>query len=105
MPHQRPDSTSATSQNAATERQQPSDQAREDHASVRPEAKTYAAPDVRDSSLAAPAAGEVGDYADLAEPSGGMHQGANHTNRELHAGNRHQGPKTQAAQRNPTRRD
>jgi hypothetical protein len=105
MPHQRPDSSRATSQNAATEPAQPNDQARDEHVSVRPEARSYTAPDVRDASLAAPAAGEVGDYADMDEPSGGMQQGANHTNRELHSSNRHQGPKTQAAQRDPTRRD
>jgi len=100
MPHQRPDSTKATSQNAAAGYQPASEQAREQHAAVRPEAHAYAAPDVKDSSLAPPAAGEVSDYMDEGDPSFGAHQGASNTNRELHASNQRDGghgPKTRAA--------
>ena len=97
MPHGHTDSTQATAQNAATEPEAPNDQARDEHASVRPEPATYAAADVRDSTVAGPAAGELGEYADLEEPSGGMAQGRTHTNREAHARDPEQGPKTRAA--------
>lgn len=97
MPHGNTDSTKATAQNAATEPETPND-GRED-ASARAEPRSYTAADVRDSTLAAPAAGEVGDYADLDEPSGGMAQGRTHTNRETHAQDQGQGPKTRAANR------
>ena len=101
MPHGNVDSEKATAQNAATEPETsgPNDQARGEHAEAHAEAKTYAAPDFRDASLAAPAAGEVGDYADLDEPSGGMAQGRTNTNREAHAHRPEQGPKTQKANR------
>ena len=50
---------------------------------MRPEPRAYAAPDAADASLAAPAAGEVGDYADEGEATGfdGQQQGSNHANR------------------------
>lgn len=99
MPHGAVDSTKATAQNATTEPQPPSDQARGDEQAANPEARTYAAPDFRDASLAMPAAGEVGDYADLDEPSGGMAQGRTHNDRERHAHTEDHGPKTQAANR------
>ena len=101
MAHQNTDSTSATSQNAATDRTLPNDMARDEHRSARPEPKSYAAKDVRDATLAGPAAGEVGDYGDLGEPSGGIQQGGDHANRGHHTTDRHQGKKTQAAQREP----
>ena len=104
MPHGNVDSMKATAQNAVTEPETsgPDDQGRDDkgrgeNAEAHGEAKSYAAPDFRDASMAAPAAGEVGDYADLDEPSGGMAQGRTHTNREAHAHHDEQGPKTQAA--------
>lgn len=83
MPHQHTDSSTATAQNAATEPQAANDQAREQNRSARPEPRSYAAPDVADSTLAAPAAGEIGDYADEGEATGydGQQQGSNHTNR------------------------
>ena len=101
MPHGHPDSTQATAQNQATPKEAPNDRAQGEEAAAHPSPSTYAAPDVRDSTLAAPAAGEVGDYADLEEPSGGMAQGGTHSNRELHARDKgpDQGPKTQAANR------
>ena len=99
MPHGNVDSMKATAQNAATvpETSGPDDQGRDENAEAHAEAKSYAAGDFRDSSRAAPAAGEVGDFADLDEPSGGMAQGRTNTNREAHAHRPEQGPKTQAA--------
>ena len=100
MPHQNTDSTKATAQNAATGQQQANDQAAEQDVTANPEPRAYAAPDVRDSTLAPPAAGEMADYMDEGDPSFGAQQGANHTNRELHAHDPRadqQGPKTRAA--------
>ena len=97
MPHGHTDSSEATAQNAATDPEAPNDPGIDQHASVKREPSAYAAPDVRDSTVAAPAAGELGDYADLEEPSGGMQQGRTHTKREAHAGEQGQGPKTRAA--------
>ena len=104
MPHGNVESEDATAQNAATPPQAPNDkapndQARSEHATVRPDPSSYAAPDVRDATLAAPAAGEVGDYADLSDPSGGMAQGGDRTNRDAHAHQDEQGPKTREANR------
>lgn len=107
MPHQTPQSPKATAQNAATEPTAPNDRAREQHRSVRPEPRAYAAPDVGDASLAPPAAGEVGDYADEGEALGapGMQQGRTHAGRpiktEAEAG---QGRKTRQANRDIVKR-
>jgi hypothetical protein len=81
MPHQTPDASKATAQNAATEPQPPNDQARGQER--RPEPRSYAAKAAKDSALAPPAAGEVGDYADEGEALGGDggQQGRDHTNR------------------------
>ena len=49
--------------------------------------------------MAGPAAGELGDYADLDDPSGGMAQGGDRLNRDAHAHLESQGPKTLAANR------
>jgi hypothetical protein len=83
MPHQQTDSSKAPAQNAATQPQAPNDMGREQNRALRPEPRNYAARDVADASLAAPAAGEIGDYADEGEATGydGQQQGANHTNR------------------------
>ena len=98
MAHGNTDSMKATAQNAVTDPESgPSDQAQGEEAAVHGEAKTYVAEDFRDASLAAPAAGEVGDDADLDEPSGGMAQGRTHNDREKHAHSQQQGPKTVAA--------
>lgn len=108
MPHQNPNSSKATAQNAATDPSAPNDQAREQEASAHPEPRSYAAHDVRDSTLAAPAAGEIADYMDEGDPLGedadGVQQGSNHTNWEMHAqhtgmGDRPQGAKTREANR------
>ena len=99
MPHQTPHSPSATSQNAATDRQPPNDPARGQHRSVRPDPGAYVAEDYQDASLAGPAAGEVGDYADEGDPSMGAQQGATRTNVPEHRELKMRGRKTLAAQR------
>lgn len=103
MPHQNVDSASATSQNAVTDRVMPSDQARGQKAALHPEPSSYAAPDVSDSTVAPPAAGEVADYMDEGDPLGAddVQQGATHANRpERTEKLRGQGPKTRAGNRN-----
>lgn len=99
MPHGNVDSEKATAQNAATPPEEPNDQARGEHVTARPEPASYAAADVRDATVAGPAAGELGDYADLDDPSGGMPQGGDRTNRNAHAHLKTQGPKTVEANR------
>jgi Raf kinase inhibitor-like YbhB/YbcL family protein len=102
MPHQNTQSSKAAGQNAATDNPAPNDQAREQNASVRAEPRTYVAPDVEDSTLAPPAAGEVADYMDEGDALGadGLQQGGNHGSRpgRTEAG-RGQGPKTHEANR------
>jgi len=100
MPHQNTSSSNATAQNAATDPVAPRDQPTEQDR--RQEPRSYAAPDVADSSLAPPAAGEVSDYMDEGEALEGepVQQGSDHTNRPgrteaMDA----QGPKTRAANR------
>lgn len=99
MAHQNTDSQKATAQNAATEPQMPGDQPR----SHRPEPSAYVAPSSKDATLAGPAAGEVGDYADdgdeLDDSLGEIQQGGNRVDRNLHAHDDEQGPKTRAANR------
>ncbi|HTI66193.1 MAG TPA: hypothetical protein VL460_01460 [Caulobacteraceae bacterium] len=92
MPHRTP-----RAPNAATGRQTPNDQARGQQRTVRPEPRSYAAPDVADSTLAGPAAGEVGDYADEGAPSGGMQQGGDRTRIPEKNAARPQGRKTREA--------
>lgn len=99
MSHQNVHSMRATQQNAVVGQQPGNDQAREQEVTARPEPRAYAAPDVADATLAAPASGEVSDYMDEGDPSFGAHQGASNTNREMHAHNDLQGPKTRKANR------
>ena len=106
MPHGHTDSTQATAQNAATEPTAPNDAGREQHASTRAEPRIYAAEKVGDATLAAPAAGEVGDYAELEDDDalgGGAQQGRTHNDREGHAREQGQGPKTTKANREMSR--
>ena len=106
MPHQNVESASATSQNAATDPVMPSDQARGQKAALHPEPRSYAAPDVRDSTLAPPAAGEVADFMDEGDPidADDVQLGGTNRNRprntEIDTG---QGPKTRAGNRNIVR--
>ncbi|HZW14718.1 MAG TPA: hypothetical protein VFF66_00540 [Brevundimonas sp.] len=103
MPHQNVDSAKGTAQNAATDPVGPGDQTRAGGEALRPEPRSYAAPDVNESSLAPPAAGEVADYMDEGDPIGAddVQQGATNANRpertEKLLG---QGPKTRAGNRN-----
>src|SRR5579875_1688387 len=103
MPHGNTDSEKATAQNAVTEPTEPNDRALGQNVRLKPEARAYTAGDFREASLAAPAAGEIGDYADLDTPSGGMAQGGTNTNRDAHAHQQTQGPKTQKANRQMAR--
>jgi len=99
MPHQNVEAGKATAQNAATDPVQPNDQAREQHASANPEPRTYAAADVKDSTLAPPAAGEVPDYMDEGDAlDGELHSGATRNNIAGHSRNTgHHGAKTTRA--------
>lgn len=97
MPHQNVSSSDATAQNAATDRDQPKDPGREASAVAPEEPKSYAASDVKDASLAPPAAGEIADAMEEGDDLEGAaaQQGRTHANRpgktEAQAG---QGPKT-----------
>jgi hypothetical protein len=96
MPHQNFDSSKATAQNAATDPAAPRVQG---DAAGRQEPRSYAAPDVAESSLAPPAAGEVADYMDEGDAlaADDVQSGGNHANRpgrtEVMSD---QGPKTTA---------
>ena len=106
MPHQNVDSATATAQNAATDPAGPGDQIRAGGERRRPEPRSYAAPDVRDSTLAPPASGEVADYMDEGGPLGAddVQQGSTHANRPARTEKLdQQGPKTRAANRNRVR--
>lgn len=99
MPHQNVDSSKATAQNAATDPVGPGDQTEGGGEARRPEPRSYAAPDVADSSLAPPAAGEIADYMDEGDALGAddVQLGSTHRNRprntDIDSG---QGPKTRA---------
>lgn len=86
----------ARSGRAVTDGQPPRDGAHADPA--KPEPKAYAAPDYREASVAGPAAGELTDYADEGEPSGGAQQGRDRTRSALRD-TADQGPKTKARNR------
>lgn len=77
MRNRNTENENARSGRAVTDAQPPSDHA---HSRGRGEPKSYAAADWRDASLASPAAGEVTDYFDEGEPSGGVQQGRTQTN-------------------------
>ena len=102
MPHQNTQSPRATAQNSATGQTPGDDRAAEQNRAVHPEPRSYAAPDVADSTLAAPAAGEMADYADEGDALGAddMQQGGNHTRRPTRTeASTGQGPKTLRAKR------
>ena len=101
MPHQNVNSPKATQQNAGTPSREPGDQPQGD-ADRQAEPRSYAAPDLAQSTLAAPAAGEVADYMDEGDALGdaGVQQGSTHANRPVRTeAQRGQGPKTLAANR------
>ena len=99
MPHQNVEAGKATAQNAATDPIAPNDKGREQNAAVRPEPSSYAAPDVADSTLAPPAAGEVADYMDEGDPLDGaeVHSGRDRTNIAAHSRDDEHGARTRAA--------
>lgn len=102
MPHQNTQSPRATAQNSTTGQTPGNDRAEEQQRSVRPEPRSYAAPNVADSTLAAPAAGEMATFADEGGPLGmdGMQMGGDHTRRPVATeAKRGQGPKTLRANR------
>ncbi|MDG2521396.1 hypothetical protein P7B02_07565 [Caulobacter segnis] len=104
MPHQNTQSPRATAQNAATGQTPGNDKGAEQNAAVRHEPRTYAAPNVADSTLAAPAAGEIADFmdedGDFADESVALQQGGAHANIPVRTeALRGQGPKTRAANR------
>ena len=107
MPHQNGEAGKATAQTAATDPIQPNDQAREQNVSVHPEPHTYAAPDVKDSTLAPPAAGEVADYMEEGDAlEGEIHSGGERTNIAAHShDDEHHGAKTNRAIREQIRGD
>lgn len=99
MPHQ---NTSAP--NTAAGQTPGDDQEREPNEAVRPEPRSYAAPNVADSTLAAPAAGAIADIVDegddLGDDSVALQQGGNHADVPFRADALSgQGPKTRAANR------
>ena len=106
MSHQNTQSSRATAQNSATGQTPGDDRAAEQNRAVHPEPRSYAAPNVADSTLAAPAAGEMADYADEGDALGmdDVQQGGNSTRRPVGVEARNgQGPKTRAANRRMAR--
>ena len=105
MPHQNVQSSDATAQNAATPSREPGDEP-QGELDLRPEPRSYTAPEWSDASLAAPAAGEAAEYLDEGDALGddGVQQGSTQNNRPLRTeADRGQGPKTRAANRELSR--
>jgi len=86
----------ARSGRAVTDRQPAQDGA---HATRGEEPRAYAAPSYKDASLAAPAAGEVTDFFDEGDPSGGAQQGRDRNRIATRETLTPQGPKTKARNR------
>lgn len=106
MPHQNVDSATATAQNAATDPVGPGDQTKAGGDKRQPEPHSYAAPDVAESTLAPPAAGEVADFMDEGDALGPdeVQQGGTNRNRPANTeADRGQGPRTREANRNIAR--
>jgi hypothetical protein len=83
MPHQNVHSSKATAQNAATDPAGPGDQTQAGGEALRPEPRSYAAPDVAESTLAPPAASEVADFMDEGDAlsADDVQLGSTHRNR------------------------
>ena len=96
MRNRNTENENARSGRAVTDSQPPQDGA---HARDGQEPRSYAAPDWRDATLAPPAAGEVTDYFDEGEPSGGAQQGRTQTNAANRDVRRPQGSKTREMNR------
>jgi hypothetical protein len=103
MPHQNVHSSKATAQNAATDPVGPGDQTQAGGEATRPEPRSYAAPDVADSTVAPPASGEVADYMDEGDALGAddVQLGSTNRNRPDRTEKMdQQGPKTRAGNLN-----
>lgn len=83
MPHQNVESSAAAAQNAATDPSSKNARQPDGQGPERSEPRSYAAPDVADSTLAPPAAGEVGDFMDEGDALGAddVQQGRTNVNR------------------------
>jgi len=92
MPNKNTENANARSGRAVTDHQPPQDGAHVTDTS--PEPSSYAAPRWQDATLAPPAAGEMTDFFDEGDPSGGAQQGANRTRVPEYDARRPQGPKT-----------
>lgn len=106
MPHQNTQSPRAPAQNSATGATPGNDRGAEQNRSIHAEPRSYAAHDVADATLAAPAAGEMSDYADEGDALGmdDVQQGGDNTRRPVGVEARNgQGPKTRAANRRMTK--
>lgn len=102
MPHHTVDPSKPAAGKAAVDPDAPEDPSAAQQASARTEPRTYAAHDVRDSSLALPAAGEISDYMDEGDALGAddVQQGSDHRNRpDRTEATNLQGPKTLAGNR------
>jgi hypothetical protein len=102
MPHQNTQSPRAAAQNAVTGSTPASDRAVDEPRSANAEPRAYAALDLADSTLAAPAAGEIATFGDDIDDldASDMQNGGNHTRRPVATeAKRGQGPKTLRANR------
>ena len=92
MPDKHTENANARSGRAVTDQQPPQDGAHVEPG--RPEPSSYAAKTWHEATLAPPAAGEVTDFFDEGEPSGGAQQGATRTRVPEYDAGREQGRKT-----------
>lgn len=83
MPHQNVESSNAAAQNAVTDPSSKNARQPDGDGPDRSEPRSYAASDVADSTLAPPAAGEVGDFMDEGDALGAddVQQGGTNRNR------------------------
>jgi len=92
MPNKNTENANARSGRAVTDHQPPQDGAHVEPGRAEP--SSYAAKNWQEATLAPPAAGEVTDFFDEGEPSGGAQQGATRTRVPEYDATRGQGPKT-----------
>ena len=96
MRNQHSENPSARSGRAVTDRQAPKDGAHAEGQRAN-EPRGYVARDIEHATLAPPAAGEVTDYFDEGDPSGGAQQGRDRTRLAEKDAARSQGRKTREA--------
>jgi hypothetical protein len=100
MPHQNTQSPRAAAQNGVTGATPAADRPEGEVRAAEP--RSYAAPDLADATLAAPAAGEMATFGDDIDDmdASAMQTGGNHTRRPVATeAKRGQGPKTLRANR------